>query len=81
MLFVCIGNMCRSPMAEAIARAKAAVAAAEPPVAPGLIEEAHLFNECLAVPAARKRMQDFLEQGGQTREFEAGNAFALEPAK
>jgi enoyl-CoA hydratase/carnithine racemase len=57
--------------AEAIARAKAAVAAAEPPVAQGLIEEAHLFNECVAVPEARARMQAFLEAGGQTRELES----------
>jgi len=67
--------------AEAIARAKAAVAAAEPPVADGLVEEAHLFNECLAVPAARERMQAFLAMGGQTREVEAGSAFAMEPAE
>ncbi len=63
---------------EAIARAKAAVAAAEPPVAAGLVEEAHLFNECLGVPAARERMQAFLAMGGQTREVEAGGAFDLE---
>jgi enoyl-CoA hydratase/carnithine racemase len=67
--------------AEAIARAKAAVAAAEPPVADGLIEEAQLFNECLAVPAARERMQAFLAMGGQTREVEAGSAFSMEPAE
>jgi len=67
--------------AEAIARAKAAVAAAEPPVAAGLVEEAHLFNECLAVPAARERMQAFLAMGGQTREVEAGGAFSMEPAE
>lgn len=67
--------------AETIARAKAAVAAAEPPVAAGLVEEAHLFNECLAVPAARERMQAFLAMGGQTREVEAGGAFSMEPAE
>jgi enoyl-CoA hydratase/carnithine racemase len=67
--------------AEAIARAKAAVAAAEPPVAAGLVEEAHLFNECLAVPAARERMQAFLAMGGQTREVEAAGAFSMESAE
>jgi len=55
---------------EAIARAKAAVAAAEPTVEPGLIEEARLFEECLTVPAARERMTAFLAAGGQTREVE-----------
>ena len=67
--------------AEAIARAKAAVAAAEPPVSEGLVQEAQLFDECLAVPAARERMQAFLAMGGQTREVEAGSAFSLEPTE
>ncbi len=63
--------------AEAIARAKAAVAAAEPPVKAGLIEEARGFDACLATPPARERMRAFLELGGQTREVEARrNAFA-----
>jgi enoyl-CoA hydratase/carnithine racemase len=57
--------------AEAIARAKAAAAAAEPPVTAGLIEEARLFHECLAEPAARARMRAFLAGGGQTRKLEA----------
>ena len=63
--------------AEAIARAKAAVAEAEPAVVQGLIEEAHLFNECVATPEARDRMQAFLKMGGQTREVEGriGTAF------
>ena len=56
--------------AEAIARAKAAVLAAEPPVAPGLTEEARLFDESAASPAARERMRAFLNAGGQTREVE-----------
>jgi enoyl-CoA hydratase/carnithine racemase len=58
---------------EAIARAKAAVLAAEPPVAPGLTEEARLFDEAAASPAARDRMRAFLEAGGQTREVEAAS--------
>jgi enoyl-CoA hydratase/carnithine racemase len=56
--------------AEAIARAKAAVLAAEPPMAPGLTEEARLFDESAATPAARERMRAFLNAGGQTREVE-----------
>jgi enoyl-CoA hydratase/carnithine racemase len=56
--------------AEAIARAKAAVAEAEPPVTNGLIEEAHLFSQSIATPEARERMQAFLKAGGQTREVE-----------
>jgi len=54
----------------AIARAKAAVLAAEPPLAPGLAEESRLFAECLADPEARRRMQAFLAAGGQTRDVE-----------
>jgi enoyl-CoA hydratase/carnithine racemase len=56
--------------AGAIARAKAAVAAAEPAATPGLIAEADLFNECLATPEARERMLAYLHAGGQTREVE-----------
>jgi enoyl-CoA hydratase/carnithine racemase len=56
--------------AGAIARAKAAVLGAECFVVEGLIEEAHLFNECVATPEARARMQAFLDRGGQTRELE-----------
>jgi enoyl-CoA hydratase/carnithine racemase len=63
--------------AEAIARAKAAVAAAEPAVVAGLVEEARCFEECLDTPSARERMRAFLEMGGQTREVEARrDAFA-----
>jgi enoyl-CoA hydratase/carnithine racemase len=60
--------------AEAIALAKAAVAAAEPPVAEGLAEEARLFDMSVATPAARERMRGFLAIGGQTREVEAVSA-------
>lgn len=56
--------------AEAIALAKASINAAELPTPEGLLEEAHLFNQSVATPAARKRMQQFLECGGQTREGE-----------
>ena len=50
--------------------AEAAVLAAEPPMAPGLTEEARLFDESAATPAARERMRAFLNAGGQTREVE-----------
>jgi len=56
--------------AEAIARAKAAVAAAEPPVAAGLAEETRHFGKCVDSAPARERMRAFLEAGGQTREVE-----------
>jgi enoyl-CoA hydratase/carnithine racemase len=59
---------------EAIARAKAATAAAEPSPEPGLVLEARLFNECVATPVARERMRAFLDAGGQTREIEASSA-------
>ncbi len=52
--------------AEAIALAKAAVAAAEGPVRDGLLEEAHRFNQALATDAAERRMRWFLASGGQT---------------
>ena len=44
-------------------------AAATDPV-PGLLEEVHLFNQCLADPEAVRRMERFLELGGQTAEVE-----------
>jgi len=56
---------------EAVARAKAAVLAAETGVADGLTLEARLFEECVALPEARRRMQAFLTAGGQTRAVEA----------
>jgi enoyl-CoA hydratase/carnithine racemase len=56
--------------AHAIARAKAAVAAAEPDPVPGLITEGVLFQETLAEPETRSLMQRFLAAGGQTREVE-----------
>ena len=56
--------------AEAIARAKQAALAAEPPAAPGLTLEARLFDEAAATPAARERMRGFISAGGQTREVE-----------
>lgn len=55
----------------AIALAKRAVDAGEGmPVARALLEEEHCFNQSLATPAARERMQRFMELGAQTAEVE-----------
>ncbi len=56
--------------AAAIALAKAAVNAAELPIAEGLLEEAHCFNQSVATPEARQRMAAFMASGGQTRALE-----------
>lgn len=56
--------------AHAIAQAKAAVAAAEPDPTRGLFEEAHLFNQTVGREETRRRMQAFLDEGGQTVEGE-----------
>ena len=61
--------------AEAIAHAKAAVIAAEPDPVPGLLEEAHRFNQTLTLDETRGRMEGFLAAGGQTREFELQPSF------
>lgn len=58
--------------AQALARTKAALAAGELPLGEGLIQETHLFNQCVADPQARARMQAFLDLGGQTRAVETG---------
>ena len=63
--------------AEAIALAKASVDAAELPTVAGLAEEAHYFNLSVATPAARQRMQGFMDAGGQTREVELNLARAV----
>ncbi|MBL6715597.1 MAG: enoyl-CoA hydratase/isomerase family protein [Pseudomonadales bacterium] len=56
--------------APAIAAAKAAVNAAERPLAEGLAEEAYLFQTLLATDEAPRNMQRFLARGGQTAEGE-----------
>lgn len=56
--------------APAIALAKAAVQAAEPPTVAGLLEEAHYFNQSVATPEAQQRMAAFMAMGGQTRDVE-----------
>jgi len=55
----------------AIALAKRAVDTGEGvPVARALLEEEYCFNQSLATPAARERMQRFMELGAQTPEVE-----------
>jgi enoyl-CoA hydratase/carnithine racemase len=56
---------------EAIAAAKKAVqAASELPLVEGLLEESFLFGQTAALPETKRRMNKFLELGGQTREVE-----------
>ena len=55
---------------EAVAFAKRAVDAADPTLREGLLEEAHLFGQLVATPAARERMATFLAKGGQDPEQE-----------
>lgn len=56
---------------ESIALAKASLdAAMELPTAEGLLEEAHRLARSVATEAAQRRMQRFLDLGGQTREVE-----------
>lgn len=57
--------------AESIALAKKSVLTAlEQPLIEGLLEETYLFNQSCALPAAKERMNWFLERDGQTREKE-----------
>lgn len=65
--------------ADAIARAKAAVNAADTTVREGLLEEAHLFNEIVASVDARERMAAFRAIGGQTRAFELSMGDVFKP--
>jgi hypothetical protein len=53
-----------------VALAKAAVGAAEPDPAPGLLTEWQRFTHCLAAPEAAARMERFLAAGGQTPDVE-----------
>jgi len=65
--------------AEAIARAKASVDAADTTVREGLLEEAHLFNQAVASTDARERMATFRTIGGQTRAFELAMGDVFKP--
>jgi len=57
--------------AESIAIAKKAVLTAlEQPIVEGLLEEMYLFGQSCALPAAKERMNWFLQRDGQTRESE-----------
>jgi enoyl-CoA hydratase/carnithine racemase len=56
--------------AEAIALAKEAAAAAEPPTIDGLLDEEHCFMRSAASKEARDRMKRVLDIGGQTRAIE-----------
>lgn len=57
---------------EVIARSKQAVDNALPPVEPGLLEEARLFHGLAVSAEGRRRMQAFVDAGGQSREVETG---------
>jgi len=54
----------------AVAAAKRAVDAAWPDPTPGLVVEGQAFNEARTDPEASRRMQAFLDVGGQTRDAE-----------
>jgi enoyl-CoA hydratase/carnithine racemase len=56
--------------APAIARAKAAVNAAEPSPVDGLLDEHQHLRRALATPEATVAMHAFLQAGGQTRDYE-----------
>jgi len=59
---------------ETIALAKKAVLTAEElPIVEGLLEETHLFNQAVALPAAKQRMSLLLKMDGQSREMERGS--------
>ncbi|TFG30627.1 MAG: enoyl-CoA hydratase/isomerase family protein [Promethearchaeota archaeon] len=64
--------------AESIALAKRAVLTAlEQPLTEGLLEEMYLFGQSCALPAAKERMNWFLQRDGQTREKELGQTDLL----
>ncbi len=67
-----LANRIASYPIEVIAAAKRAVDAAAGDPTRGLMIEDQLFREALAGPAAAERMQAFMDNGGQTREFEIG---------
>ena len=65
-----LANRIGSFPVEAVRLAKAAVTAAELPLAQGLQEEGYLFARLLRTESAQTNMREFLEIGGQTREGE-----------
>lgn len=58
---------------EAVALAKQLVISAEAGVHEGLLDEAHAFGLTLPTAEAKRRMAEFLAQGGQTRAMETGD--------
>ena len=54
----------------AVRLGKAAVNAAEKPLAEGLLEEAYLFQRLLRQDSAQTNMRRYIEIGGQTRQGE-----------
>ena len=68
--------------AESIAIAKKAVLTAlKEPIFEGLLEETYLFGQACALPAAKERMNWFLQRDGQTREKELDETDILEEFK
>ena len=68
--------------AESIAIAKRAVLTAlEQPLIEGLLEESYLFGQSCALPAAKERMNWFLQRDGQTREKELDQSGLLKEIK
>ncbi len=61
----------------AVREAKASVLAALPDPTPGLLQEARRFERTLADEASVRRMQQFLDEGGQTPAVEADLQAAL----
>ena len=57
--------------ADAVRLAKESVLAATPDPVPGLLTEAHLFQQTLRTDGAQARMANFMERGGQTHEGES----------
>lgn len=56
--------------AEAVRLTKQAINSAEKPLAEGLRDESHLFQQLVRTESGRRNMRKFLEIGGQTREGE-----------
>jgi enoyl-CoA hydratase/carnithine racemase len=55
---------------EAVRLTKQAINSAEKPIAEGLRDESHLFQQLVRTESAHRNMRKFLEAGGQTRDGE-----------
>ncbi|WP_439815275.1 enoyl-CoA hydratase/isomerase family protein [Zavarzinia sp. CC-PAN008] len=62
-----IANRIASFPTEAVRLAKASINSAEKPLADGLRDESHLFQQLLRTESGQRAMTKFLEIGGQTR--------------